>query len=122
PRTRLIGREHDRAAVRRVLLGVERRLVTLTGAGGCGKTRLALAVAADLLDVFRDGVWLVELGSLADPTLIPQVVAKALGVREEPVRPILDTLLASLKPRQLLLVLDNCEHLVEACAAFVDRV
>ena len=89
---RLIGREHDRAAVRYVLLGVEQRLVTLTGAGGCGKTRLALAVAADLLDVFADGVWLVELGSLADATLLPQAVATALGVREDPVRPIQDTL------------------------------
>jgi predicted ATPase/DNA-binding CsgD family transcriptional regulator/transcriptional regulator with XRE-family HTH domain len=122
PRTRLIGRDHDRAAVGRVLLEAEGRLVTLTGVGGCGKTRLALAVAAELVDAFSDGVWLVELASLTDPTLIPQSVAKALGVREEPTRPILDTVLASLKSRQLLLVLDNCEHLVEACAAFVDRV
>lgn len=121
-RTRLIGREHDEATVRRVLLDSDGRMVTLIGAGGCGKTRLALAVAADLVDDFADGVWLVELAPLADPTLIPQAVATALGVREQPAKPIMDTLLVSMKSRQLLLVLDNCEHLVEACAHLADSV
>jgi predicted ATPase/DNA-binding CsgD family transcriptional regulator len=120
PRTRLIGRERDAAAVRQVLLSVDGRLVTLTGTGGCGKTRLALAVAADLLISFVNGVWLVELAPLADPILIPQVVATALGIREQPTRSILDTLVAQLKTRQLLIVLDNCEHLVDACAQLAD--
>jgi non-specific serine/threonine protein kinase len=122
PRTRLIGREQDAAAVRQVLLGTPGRLVTLTGAGGCGKTRLALQVAADLVRAFRDGVWLVELSSVADKTLIPEIVAAVLGVREQPGQPILDTLVAQQKLRQLLLVLDNCEHLVEACAHLADAV
>ena len=97
PRTSLIGREHDEAVVRQALLEGGHRLVTLTGAGGCGKTRLALAVGASSVDVFAEGVWLVELGSLVDPSLLPHTVALSLGVREDPSRPILDTLLLSLK-------------------------
>jgi predicted ATPase/DNA-binding CsgD family transcriptional regulator len=121
-RTRLVGREHELAAVRQALLRADGRLVTLTGAGGCGKTRLALAVAFDLLDSFADGVWLVELASLIGPKLVPQAVATTLGVREQPARLMLDTLVARLRTRQLLLVLDNCEHLVEACARLVDAL
>ena len=121
-RTRLIGREQDAAAVAQAVLETEGHLVTLTGAGGCGKTRLALQAAANLLDEFRDGVFLVELAPLLDPKLVPAVVAAALGLRAQPTRPLLDTLVAWLKPRQLLLVLDNCEHLVEACAQLADAV
>ncbi len=99
---------------------------------GCGKTRLALQVAADLLDEFPDGVWLVELAALLDPVLIPQIVASTLGMREEPVSPdegssvmsvgpsrdraLLAKLMDYLQPRHLLLILDNCEHLIAACA------
>jgi predicted ATPase len=122
PRTSLIGREDDVAAVRRVLPQAQGRLVTLTGAGGCGKTRLALQVAADLVDAFRDGAWLAELAALADPALVAQVVAGAVGVREQAGRPIMETLVARLERRQLLLVLDNCEHLVEAVARVADAV
>src|SRR5690242_12771004 len=82
PRARLIGREADLAAVRELVLHAEGRLVTLTGAGGSGKTSLALAVARDLLGELRDGVWLAELAPLADPALVPQAVAAALGLRE----------------------------------------
>ena len=96
------------------------RLLTLTGAGGCGKTRLALQVAADLLEEYPDGVWLVELAPLADPALVPQAVAAALGVREEPGRPLTATLADYLQPEALLLVLDNCEHLLAACARLAD--
>src|SRR5438045_7568176 len=96
---RLIGRERDVAEVRQRLLGAERGLLTLTGAGGCGKTALALEVARDLPDAFPDGVWLVELAALADPTLVLQAVAAVLGVRESPNRTLLDALTAHLQPR-----------------------
>jgi predicted ATPase/transcriptional regulator with XRE-family HTH domain len=91
-------------------------LVTLTGTGGVGKTRLALAVAAAAVDSYPDGVWLVELAPLADPSLVAQAVATVLGVREEPGRPLLATLTDHVQPRALLLVLDNCEHLIGVCA------
>ena len=116
--TSFVGREREAAEAER-LLGTT-RLLTLTGAGGAGKTRLALKVAADLLEAYPDGVWLVELAALADPALVPQTVASALGLFEQPSRPLIQTLADFLKPRTLLLVLDNCEHLVEACAALAD--
>jgi non-specific serine/threonine protein kinase len=102
--------------------GAAARLVTLTGPPGIGKTRLALAVAASLVEAFPGGVWLVELAALADAALVPQAVAAALGVREEPGRPPLATLVGALRPRHLLLVLDNCEHLVEACARLAEAL
>jgi predicted ATPase/DNA-binding CsgD family transcriptional regulator len=120
--TRLIGRDADLVAVRQVILGTEGRLVTLTGAGGCGKTRLGLHVATDLVAAFRDGVWLVELAPLADASLVLPAVAAALGVREQPGRPILDSLKTRLKAKRLLIVLDNCEHLVKACAVLADAL
>lgn len=92
------------------------RLVTLTGPGGCGKTRLALEVAAALVEAYPDGVWLVELAALADPRLAPRAVAAALGVGDQASRPLLATLGEFLRSRHLLLVLDNCEHLIAACA------
>ena len=113
--TSFIGRETQVEEVTR-LLG-RTHLLTLTGAGGCGKTRLSLQVAADLLDQYFDGVWLAELAALSDPALVPQAVATALGVKEEPGKPLSQTLVAALKPKRLLIVLDNCEHLVAACAA-----
>jgi non-specific serine/threonine protein kinase len=121
-RTQLIGRERDVVAVRKAILGSEGNLVTLTGVGGCGKTRLALQVAHDLVGVFTDGVWLAELAPLTESSLVAQTVATALGVQDQPSRPILDTLVASLKSRRLLLLLDNCEHVIEACARLTDVV
>src|SRR5439155_14934879 len=91
-------------------------------AGGCGKTRLMLQIATDVLGEFPDGVWLVELAPLSDPSLVPQAVASALGLREGPGRPLLDTLLAVLRPRTLLLVLDSCEHLTDACAHLAETL
>jgi non-specific serine/threonine protein kinase len=116
----LIGREQGQAAVRALLEAA--RLVTLTGAGGAGKTRLALAVAAGLADRYADGVWLVELAALPEPGLVPGAVARALGLREEPGRAMLDTLAAYLRERHLLLVLDNCEHLLDICAALASAL
>ncbi len=113
--TSFIGREKQVEEVKGLLK--QNRLLTLTGAGGSGKTRLSLQIAADLLDHNFDGVWLVELAALSDPTLVPQAVADILGVREEPGTPITRTLTEWLKPKRLLLVLDNCEHLITACAA-----
>jgi predicted ATPase/class 3 adenylate cyclase len=116
--TSFIGRETEIADISS-LLGV-RRLVTLTGAGGCGKSRLALQVVTELLDAFEDGVWLVELAPVADPKLVTATVCSALGVREEPGHQLKDTLIGSVSGRRLLLVLDNCEHLLQACADLTD--
>jgi predicted ATPase/class 3 adenylate cyclase len=118
--TRFIGREHVMAEVKRLLSAS--RLLTLTGAGGCGKTRLALQVAADVVDAehFTQGAWLVELVSLSEPALVPQSFATALGLREEKGRTILAALTNHLIDKNLLLVLDNCEHLIDACAQLVN--
>jgi predicted ATPase/class 3 adenylate cyclase len=118
--TGFVGRERELAEVKRLLASSP--LVTLTGTGGCGKTRLALQVGADLLDGYPDGVWLVELAPLTDPALVPQAVASALGVRELPDRPLLATLVDHLRGRELLLVLDNCEHLLDAGARLADTL
>ncbi len=118
--TSFVGREREMAEVKRLLEGT--RLLTVTGVGGVGKTRLALQVGGDLLDQFPDGVWLVELAALSDPTLVPQAVATALGVREEPHRPLGETVLDYLREKRLLLILDNSEHLIEACAELADAV
>jgi non-specific serine/threonine protein kinase len=95
------------------------RLLTLTGVGGCGKTRLALEVARKVVERYPDGVWLVELGPLADPTLVAQSVAAALDLRAVADQSIERVLAAALQARHLLLVLDNCEHLLDACAHLV---
>ena len=113
--TSFVGRAREVAEVKRLVAA--HRLVTVTGPGGCGKTRLTLRVAADLLTEFRDGVWLTELAGLSDPALVPQAVAATLGLREEAERPIAETLAAYAAPRTLLLLLDNCEHLAAPCAA-----
>jgi non-specific serine/threonine protein kinase len=119
-RSSFLGREHDVASVRELLDSTN--LVTLIGAGGIGKTSLALEIATGLLERYSHGVWFVALAPLADPNLVPSAVADALGLTEEPGRPLLSTLLNVLRTRQMLIVLDNCEHLVDACAQFVDSV
>ena len=98
------------------------RLLTLTGVGGSGKTRFALEVARDLIEAYPDGVWLVGLSPLSEEILVPKAVAEALGVPERPQEPITHTLSEVLRDRQLLLVLDNCEHLLEAAALLVDAL
>ena len=118
--TEFIGREAEVAEVRGLLRNT--RLLTLTGAGGVGKTRLARHVARDVLADFAHGVWLVELAPLADTAVLPRAVAVVLGVYERPDQPLEETLVEMLGTRRLLLVLDNCEHLVAACAGLVERL
>ena len=118
--TSFIGREQEIEAVKFLL--DRTRLLTLTGSGGCGKTRLALQVAADILEKYPEGVWLVELAALTDPTLVVQTVAQTLNVTEEPGKPRLQTLLGALASRRLLIILDNCEHLLDACAHLADAL
>ncbi|PKW12004.1 Predicted ATPase [Streptomyces sp. 1222.5] len=120
PATALIGREREMAEIVRSL-GCG-RLLTLTGAGGCGKTRLALAVAARRGGDFRDGACFVDLAGLAEPDLVPEAVATALGLPLPPSGGSRQALVAQLTGRELLLVLDNCEHLVDACAALASQV
>ena len=115
-----IGRERETSEVEELL--VVGRLVTLTGAGGCGKTRLALEVAARKLELFADGVWFVNLAPLSDPQLVGQTVIHALGAREEPGRSVFDTLEGFVAHRELLIVVDNCEHLIQACAVLVEHL
>ena len=121
--TSFIGREAEMDAVASLLASA--RLVTLTGPGGAGKTRLALELAASLLVSFPGGVWVAELAPIADPALVPQAVASAFGVREEAGRSLVDTLaghFAGPAAGAALLVLDNCEHVVGACAVLTDRL
>jgi predicted ATPase/DNA-binding CsgD family transcriptional regulator len=115
-----VGRKKELAEVRQLL--EDTRLLTLTGAGGCGKTRLALAAADDLVATFADGLWLVDLAPLADPSLVPQAVASTLGLREQPGRSLTKTLSDNLASKRVLLVLDNCEHLIEACAGLAESL
>ena len=115
-----VGRERELTQVRQ-LLG-ESRLVTLTGSGGSGKTRLALHLAADLLDSAADGVFIVELAPIADPGQLPSAVAAVLGVKQEGHRSLTDSLLEALSDQRVLILLDNCEHLVDASATFADLV
>ena len=118
--TSFVGRKEE---IREIsLLLTARRLVTLTGAGGCGKTRLALQIAANLVEDYPDGVWLVELAPLADPRLAPQAVASVLRVPEAVGQDLVSVVVEALRPRSLLLLLDNCEHLLDACAQLADAV
>jgi predicted ATPase/class 3 adenylate cyclase len=113
-----IGRTKELAEIKRLLNDTS--LLTLLGPGGTGKTRLMLQVAEEIIEAYPDGVWLVELASLTDPDLIPERVAAALNVQEQPGRHLLDTLVEYLRRKELLLLLDNVEHLVRECAEFTE--
>ena len=115
-----IGRDGELAAVRRLITTC--RLVTLTGAGGVGKTRLGLQVAAGLRDGFADGVWFADLAPLGDPDLVAVTVANVLSIREEPGRPLVGTLIDAIGQGRLLVLLDNCEHVLDACAKLTDAL
>jgi len=118
--TSFVGRVHEIGEVKQLLM--TNRLLTLTGPGGAGKTRLSLEVAHAVLEDFKDGVWLVELATLTDPQFVVQEVIVALGLREASGRSKLETLTEYLQNKKLLLVLDNCEHLILACAELVEQL
>ena len=118
--TGLVGREREIAEVGRLL--ADARLLTLTGPGGSGKTRLALTVAGEVVEEYEDGAWVVELAPLSDPELVPQAVASVLGVREVPGSPLLKTLADHLLSKSMLLVLDNCEHLIDSSASLAEAL
>ncbi len=118
--SKFVGREKEIAQLKKRL--AENRLVTLTGSGGVGKTRLAIQVASELLSEFPHGAWLVDLASLADPALVPQTAATVLDVKPQGNQPVLAALSDYLRAKKLLLVLDNCEHLIEACAQLAESL
>ena len=118
--TSFIGREREIEEAEQLL--DRARLLTLLGIGGLGKTRLSLQIAGDVLESYRDGAWLVDLAPIRDPSIVASEAAKVLGVREEPGRPLIETLCAHLKPRNLLLILDNCEHLIKPSAELVHAI
>ena len=115
-----MGRQTEIIEVKRALAMT--RLLTLTGAGGCGKTRLALEVSRDLVRAYPDGVWLVELASLSEGELVPKALAEAVGTQEQPGRQITEVLVESMRTKEQLVVMDNCEHLIEATAHLVDTL
>ncbi len=115
PLTSFIGRQRELAVLTQIL--DDTRLLTLTGSGGTGKTRLAVQLAHELESRFPDGAWMVELAPVADPAMVVQALATALGLREQPGRPLVATLKDHLAATRLLLLLDNCEHMLEPCAS-----
>jgi predicted ATPase/class 3 adenylate cyclase len=119
-RTTFVGREQDVAEVK--CLSKRHPLLTLVGSGGVGKTRLALQVGAELLDLYSDGVWFVDFATISDPELVASVVAKSFGMSQEPGRRIEESIPPWLKRKQLLLIFDNCEHLLEPVAALADMI
>ncbi|GIV98121.1 MAG: serine/threonine protein kinase [Herpetosiphonaceae bacterium] len=120
PLTSFIGRQHELAEIPRIL--ADARLVTLTGIAGIGKTRLAQQIALQLIDTYPDGVWFVELAPISDPALVPQTVLGVFGVRKKSARPPMESLFELLRAKQLLLILDNCERLLSACAQLVEEL
>ncbi|HLO01609.1 MAG TPA: LuxR C-terminal-related transcriptional regulator [Symbiobacteriaceae bacterium] len=118
--TPLVGREGEMAEVKRLL--ASRRLITLTGAAGCGKTRLAYHLAASMAGSFDDGTWLVDLSTVTDANLVPNALSAVLGVRESHERSQLSRLVQDLQDKRMLIILDTCEHLVCACAELVETL
>jgi len=118
--TSFVGREKELADVKRLLK--DTHMLTLIGPGGTGKTRLSIQAANDVLSQYPDGVWLVDLAPILDPQLVPRTTAITIGLRDEPQRPVIDMLCDYLGKKKMLIILDNCEHLVDACAQIVDRI
>jgi class 3 adenylate cyclase len=120
PATSFVGREQELADLGSLLS--TSRMVTLVGFGGSGKTRLLLQAASECLERYRDGAWLVELAPISDPDLVIAEIGRTLGVQLQPGRPAIDPILADLRTRQLLLLLDNCEQVIDATAATAERL
>ncbi len=122
--TSFIGRTNELAQIKQVLTesSPQVRLLTLTGHGGCGKTRLALQAANELLDCFADGVWFIELAPLSDASLVPQAIGNVLGIPKQAGEPMLTTLAETLRAQECLLILDNCEHVVQAAAQCIETL
>ena len=118
--TDFVGRQDELAGIAALL--ADSRLVTIVGPGGVGKTRVALVAAAQAAASYPDGPWIVELSNLRDPALLPNTVASVLGLPEQDTRSALDALLKYLSDRRLLLILDTCEHVLDACATLADAV
>ena len=118
--TSFIGREKEMKEVRDLFK--ESRLVTLTGAGGCGKTRLAREIARTFVEEFKDGVWFTNLAPVTDPNLVTKEILKVLNIQEEPGKSISDTLIENVKDKSFVLLLDNCEHLINTCAEIVEKL
>jgi predicted ATPase/class 3 adenylate cyclase len=118
--TSFVGRKKELEDVKKLLHHAH--MLTLLGPGGTGKTRLSLQLAGDSLSQYFDGVWFVELAPISDPQLVPRTTAIAIGLREEPQRPVTDMLCDYLREKRMLIILDNCEHLVEACAQMADKI
>ena len=118
--TSFVGRERELEEATQLLRGS--RLLTLLGMGGLGKTRLSLQIAADMLDAYPDGIWFLDLAPIRDPSFVPNEAAHVLSVREEPGKPLTQTLCAHLKSRKALLIFDNCEQVVSACASLANAI
>ncbi len=118
--TSFVGREKEMLEVTQMLK--QSRLLTLTGSGGTGKTRLSLQVASGILEQFKDGVWFIELAPVSEPALVPSTVANVLRLRVEDSRPLIDVVMDWLSDKEALFILDNCEHLIDACAQFANTI
>ena len=118
--TSFVGREKELEDIKRLLSNTH--MLTLIGPGGTGKTRLSIQVSSALLDRFPDGLWLVELAPILDPLLVPRLTAMTMGLRDEPQRPVIEMLCDYLREKKMLIILDNCEHLVDACARMADKI
>jgi predicted ATPase/DNA-binding winged helix-turn-helix (wHTH) protein len=118
--TSFVGRERELVEIKRLL--ASKRLITIVGVGGIGKTRLALQAATEVISAYRDGAWFADLGALRDGAMVPRALAQVLGVQERAGKPLINALCAHLRTLQTLMILDNCEHLLAACADVVDAV
>jgi len=118
--TSFVGREKELADVKRLLS--DTHMLTLIGPGGTGKTRLSIRSARDVLNQYPDGVWLIDLAPVLDPNLVPRTTAITIGLREEPQRPVIDMLCDYLSAKKIMIILDNCEHLVDACAQMAEHI